>query len=282
VIAGPVSFATLAVPLSSGLLGVPASAQARREAAVQPVSDVRRGDLLLGVGVGHGWDADFPLGALSGDLLSLGRVTLAYGLGDAALIEIQGDAWRILSIERRSEPAIELDPGVADGTTADAGDFEITVSFAPIGRRRGLSGGGLVRVRLPNSDERKGIGTNTTDVTLGALASWGASRWRVSGVLGVGILEAPLEGFEQNDVLEYAMDAELTVGSDVRVAAGVDGRANTRDLVPLGTENLARVRLGAEWRPHAWGWDLGVARGITGSVADWSLGAGVSWTPPHR
>lgn len=261
----------------------PVAAQARRQAVVQPTPDVRRGDLLVGVGVHRAFDVTFPLSDLSGDLWSLGRVTLAYGLGDRVLLEVDGDAWRVLSIDRRGEAAVPLDPGVEDGTTADAGDFEISVSFTPIGGSRGLSGGAHVGVRLPNSDERKGIGTNTTDILLAGLVSWGAPRWRVTGLLGVGILEAPLERFEQNDVLEYGLEGTLQLAPRARVALGVEGRAGTRDVIPLGTEDLSELRATLEWRPRrAWGWDLAIARGLAGSRADWSVGAGVFWARPPR
>lgn len=249
---------------------------------MQPVPDVRRGDLFLGVGVHRSFDATYPLGGLSGDLWSWGRLTLAYGLGDRVLLEIEGDAWRVLSIEDREDPAIPLDPTVEDGATADAGDFEIAVGFTPFGGRRGLSGGARIGVRLPNSDERRGIGTNTTDVSLAGLVSWGANRWRLTGLLGVGILQAPIDGFEQNDVLEYGVEGELAVAADARVALGVEGRASTRDVVPIGTEDLAEARATLEWRPRALGFDVAVSRGLAGGRAEWSVGAGVSWRTPRR
>lgn len=246
------------------------------------MSEIRRGDLLLGLGVHRGFDADFPLGGLSGDLWSVGRVTVAWGPADAVLLEVEGDAWRILSIESRGPGAVELEPSVEDGTTADAGDFEIGMAFMPVGGASGLSAGGTVRVRLPNSDERKGIGPNTTDVTLGGLVAWGGEGWRLTGLLGVAILEAPLETFEQNDVLRYALDAVVAPSRALRVGLGVDGRANTRDVVPLGTEDAGIARAGVEWRPGAWGWDMTVERRLTGDPAAWSIGAGVSWLRPRR
>jgi len=282
-IAGPVVFLAAWSFPTSMLHVSPVAAQARRQAVVQPVPEVRRGDLLLGVGVHRGFDATFPLGDLSGDLWSWGRLTLAYGLADRVLLEIEGDAWRVLSIERRGAAAIPLDPGVDDGTTSDAGDFEIAVGFMPIGGPRGLSGGARIGVRLPNSDERKGIGTNTTDVGLAGLLSWGAQAWRLTGRLGVGILEAPLDRFEQNDVLEYGFEATIDIAPRARAALGVEGRASTRDVVPLGTEDLAELRATLDWRARgAWGVDLAISRGLAGSRADWSVGAGVSWARPPR
>lgn len=244
--------------------------------------DTRRGDLLLAAGIHRVFDATFPLSGLSGDMWSLGRLTLAYGLGDGVLLEVEGDAWRVMTIERRSEAAVPLEPGVDDGTTADAGDFEISVAFTPLGTSRGLSGGALIGVRLPNSDERKGIGTNTTDVTLAALLSWGADRWRLRGLVGVGILEAPLDDFEQNDVLEYGIEGELDLASHARLALGLEGRASTRDVVPLGTGDLAELHAALQWRPRDWGWDVAISRGLVGGPGEWSVGAGLSWARPRR
>ncbi len=255
-----------------------AVAQLRRDPALQPVPDVRRGELLIGLGAAIGFDAAFPLSGLSGDLASLGRLTFAYGLGDGALLEIRGDAWRVLSIDERGESRVPLDPGVEDGRTADAGDFRIGLLFTPIGARTGFAAGGHLEVKLPNSDEAKGIGSNTTDVRLAALASWGGARWRATGSLGVAILEAPLESFEQNDVLAYAAEVLVDVGSRVRLALGLDGRAATRDRVFTGTEDLGALTFGADWRRGPWIVDAGVSRGLVSSSADWSVGLGLSWS----
>lgn len=255
-----------------------AAAQLRRDPALQPVPDVRRGEWLIGLGAAIGFDAAFPLSGLSGDLASLGRLTFAYGLGDGVLLEIRGDAWRVLTIDERGESRVPLDPGVEDGRTSDAGDFRIGFLFTPIGSRSGFAAGGHVEVKLPNSDETKGIGPNTTDVRVAALASWGAARWRATGSLGIGILEAPLESFEQNDVLAYAAELLLKLGSRVRLALGVDGRAATRGRVLAGTEDLGALTLGADWRHGAWTIDAGVSRGLATSSADWSVGVGLSWS----
>ncbi|MGH7540738.1 MAG: hypothetical protein ACRELC_07050, partial [Gemmatimonadota bacterium] len=195
--------------------------------------EVRRGDLLFGLGLTGELDARFPLAVLEGDRLGLGRLTLAYGVGDRALLEIRGDVRQLLWIDRAGAPLLPLDAGVADGHTADAGDFRIGLLVAPIGEARGFAAGGRLEVKLPNTNERRGIGQNTTDVLLAALGSYGAARWRATGSVGVGILEAPLESFEQNDVLAYALEGLVRPAAGVRIGVGVQGRASTRDRVPV-------------------------------------------------
>ena len=120
-----------------------AEGQLKRAAAVQPVAEVTSGDVLIGMGVRHETGATFFLSGLSGDVTSLAVVHLALGIGSRALFEVKGASWQILSIDTATgETPVALDPGVEDGRTADAGDFELALSFLPIGATRGFSAGG--------------------------------------------------------------------------------------------------------------------------------------------
>ncbi|MFQ5889482.1 MAG: hypothetical protein ACE5JR_05465 [Gemmatimonadota bacterium] len=269
----------LSVDLLLGLVALPghAVAQLRRAPTVQPVAEVSRGDLLVGGGSGYAADAEFPLSALAGDLVSVARLTVAYGLASRVLVMLEGDVYRVLTVQRAGLPAIPLDPGVADGTSGDVGDFRIGTLFSPIGGREGLSGGLRMEVKLPNSDETKGIGTNTTDFRFGVLGSYGVRRLRVTADVGVGILEAPLESFEQNDVLMYSGEILLRIAAGRgRLALGVDGRASTRDRVPLGTEDLGELRFGADYRAGGWLLDAHLSLGYAGTSPDWGVSAGVA------
>ncbi|MFV1988730.1 MAG: hypothetical protein ACC682_15770 [Gemmatimonadota bacterium] len=252
------------------------TAQLRRDAPLQPVSEVVRGDWLVGIGLSNAAGGTYPISGYTGDLLSLGELTVAYGLGDRALIQVSGAVAQRLSIESASEASIPLDPTSGDVTT-DAGDFRITTAFAPIGSTVGFSAGGLVEVKLPNSDEKKGIGTNTTDVTLGLIGSWGADTWRGTGTVGIAILEAPVDDFEQNDLVSYAFDVLVRASSRIRVALGVAGLASVRRTTPLGTESRGAATLGGEWLVGSFRLDASVARGYAGNTPDWRLAAGVAW-----
>lgn len=276
--AGLALFVALALPV--GVTG-----QMRRDPSVQPVAEIRRGDLLVGVGLSYGANQTFPLLGLRGDLLSVGRLTLAYGLADAVILEIRGDLQNVLYLEpdpdaapERPEPAVPLDPGTLDGTTHDFGDFRIGVLFAPIGSKEGLSAGGRLEVKLPNSDETRGIGTNTTDVRLSLLGGFGCGPVRATADLGVAILEAPLEGFEQNDVVVYS--AELLyrmLEGRIRLALGLDGRAATRGHVLLGTEDLGEIRAGGEYAAGRLALDGEVALGYAGTSPDWAFRIGAAY-----
>jgi len=257
-------------------------AQLSRGSIVQPVADTRRGDVFFGIGVRHETNARFPVAGLTGDLTSYADLRFALGVGERALFEVRGPVRQVLAIDTRGSAAVTLRPDVADGTTSDAGDFELSFSFLPLGSRRGFSAGGHVFVKLPNTNETRGVGPNTTDVTIAALLSWGAQSWRATGWAGVGILEAPVEAFEQNDVFSYAIEWSWEADERVRLALGARGRASTRGSVPLGTEDLGEVRVRGEWRvggSRVGGTrvDVGLGRGFAGNSGDWLFEAGVSW-----
>ncbi len=253
-----------------------ASAQFSRDARVQHVTDVAQGDVWAGVGIGHVSNRHTPLSGLTGDLTSFGVIHVGYGLGDRVLLELHGAAFQRLAIDRSDPAPVTLDPGTADGVTSDAGDFELALSLAPLGRRLGWSAGGHLRVKLPNSDEMKGIGPNTTDVTLAALVSHGAPRWRATGWVGVAIMEAPLQNFVQNDVFTYAFRATWEADPRLTLSASLRGHASTRSTVPIGTEDLGEARLGAQWHAGPTRLDVGIGRGYAQTGGEWTFGAGVS------
>jgi hypothetical protein len=243
--------------------------------AVRQVTAVQSGDLLVGYGAEYSSGYENPLSGLEGNLLSPAVVSIAYGFADRAVVEVWG-SYQVLYIRSAGPPLVDLDPGADSGTTSDFGDFHVATRFALAGTRRGFSAGLDLDVKLPSSDEQKGIGTNSTDIRLGLLAGFGASQWRLDADLGVVILEAPAEDFEQNDQFAYA--AELLYRPEawrLRLALGVSGRANTRTRVPEGTEDRGEVALGADYRAGGFLIDAAVSVGY-GAATEWSVRAGVS------
>lgn len=239
---------------------------------------MRKGAFLAGVGAAYGSGASFPLSGLGGDLWSLGRVDLAYGVADGVVLEIRGIATRRLEIDRRGASAVPLSPDVADGRTSDVGDFSFGTLARLVGGPEGLAAGLHVEAVLPNSHQDSGIGTNTTNFRGSAFFSFGRGPWRATGDAGVAILQDPLDANNQNDVLAYAGElwyrgrGERGLGAFV----GLEGRASTRGIVPLGTESLGRLRTGARYRAGPWEADLDVGVGYTEPTPDWELRLGAA------
>lgn len=261
----------LAALAPSGLRG-----QLRRAPAV-PYAPDEAGRLLVGVGAGWASGADFPLSGLAGDLARLGAVTVSYSFAPGAVLHVEGDALRVLEVESRGPSAVPLDADVDDGTTRDAGDVRVGTLVRLAGAARGASAGLHVAVELPSSDERKGIGTNTTDVAGTVFGSWSRGPLRLTGEVGVAILEAPTEPFVQNDAVAYAAEALYRPsGGPWALSLSARGRASTRGRVPLGTEDRGRLRLRAELRAGPWRADAGVVGGYAGTSPEWGLEAGVA------
>ena len=256
----------------------PAGAQLKRDALVQPVG-LKGGEALIGVGFTRTMNAAFPLAGLGGDLTAFPVLHAAWVIGPHAVVELKGAARKVLSIKARDPvPAVELDPSARDGTTSDAGDFELAVSLAPLGGPRGFSAGGHLGIKLPNSDETRGIGTNTTDVTIAALFSWASARWRATGWFGVAILEVPAKPFEQNDAFAYAFEALWDAAPGWRLSVGTRGRSSTRSISPPGTGDLGELRAMLEWRRGPVAIDAALGHGTTEMSGDWNVRAGVAWT----
>ncbi len=195
------------------------------------------------------------------------------------MLEVRGAARQALRIKSRGQSsAVRLYPAVqSGGTTTDVGDFEVAFTFAPIGRAEGFAAGGHVGLKLPNSDERKGIGSNTTDVTLAGLFSWASPRWRTTGWFGVSILESPADLFEQNDVFAFAVESLWQVSRSWSIAAGTRGRISTRRISPAGAGDLGELRATAVWSRGSISVDAALGYGYTEMSGDWSLRGGVAW-----
>ncbi len=292
---GRIQVTALALTLClCGSVGPSASAQTtlRRGSPVQPISGVERGDLMIGVGVAFESAVELPLIASGGDLRRVGITQLSYGVANGVLIEIRGDLYRILTVddlrggssEANGSAIPKLDEDLADGTASGAGDFEVGILFRLLGAEEGLSVGGRFHFNIPSSDEDQGLGTNSLTTRMSLLGSYGRGRVRLSGDLGVGILEAPVENFEQNDVLVYSAEFLYVplVDRPLRLFAGLNGRASTRDRVPLGTEDLGQMNLGVDYKLGHWLLDVFGTLGYAGLSAEWGFGFGAAFLIPDR
>lgn len=244
-----------------------------------PIASVHAGDAIVGLGFSRSSDKRFPLSGLDGDLLVLGRVTAAYALADRAVIRVDWDALQVLNVENAGPSAVPLEGSVDDGRTSDAGDVRFELMFAPLTLWSSVAVGGWVAMELPNSNEALGIGTNTINTYFGAVVSAPVDRLSLTGRVGVGILESPLNRFRQDDVLVYAVDAIVRVSDGLRLLGSVEGTWNPRRTVSLGLEDTGLATVGAELGSGPWRVDGFAGMGFADRSADWVAGIGFSWRP---
>lgn len=264
------------------LLSVSLPAPAQQQPLVTEEAEVvRRGDMLIQLGFEYLQDARFPLSGLEGDLSRVGVVDLHLGVSRSVEIQIQGAIRQFLSVneQRPSFVTPQLDRG---GTsTSDFADFTLaakalllpeTARWPALGLRFGLE--------MPNTDEARGIGLNTTNVFITLLAQKHAGKLNVFGNLGLGILQAPAGLFSQNDVILYGIGATYPVHERVNVVGEVAGRHSTRNTpvtsALVSTGSRSQARLGVQVFAGGLRWNFAGIAGLTRDDPDTGFVFGVS------
>lgn len=227
----------------------------------------------LGFEIRAQWQA--PISGLQGTLHRLAVVRADFGVSSNVVLQIRGPVRQILAIDETvSQPL----PGMpATGTTSDAGDFSVaTIMRLYENKSKTAALGFRVETRLPNSTQRKGIGTNTTDIFMSVLAS---RKWRNGmffGDLGLGILTAPLEVNVQNDVLVYGLGAIWNLREPLRLFGEINGYLTTRDIIPVGTEARGLAAAGLAWQVGQWSIEAGAQYGLTRNEGTWGGSLGIA------
>lgn len=206
----------------------------------------------------------FPLSGLRGDLVKLGDTRLSFGLAPNVEFQVEWTIQNFLSIKGHGPSAIPLKLGANEADTNDVGDARFWMKIKLRNESRIAPALGFrFGVELPNSNQARGIGNNTTNfygmVTAGKRFG---EKLNVFGNLGLGILTAPLEATSQNDVLLYGLAGSYTASDRVNVVGEVNGFHSTRKRAPLGTEDFSEARLGAQIRALGVRW---YAAGIFGT-----------------
>lgn len=219
---------------------------------------------------------DFPLSGLSGDLTSAGVINFRLGVGKLAEVQIEGSIQDFLDIH--SQGISQVSPLQLSGATSthDTGDYSLSAKlrvFSEKGKRPGLAL--KAGFTLPNSNERRGIGTNSTNVY--AIVAVG-KQWKgvkLFGNAGLEVMQAPNALRTQNDVLRYGGAFLIPVHRRVEVVGEVAGRYSTRTITTelIGTESRGQARMGVRLTAGGLTWDVA---GIAGVYRD-DPGSGITF-----
>lgn len=261
-------------------LAAPALAQ-ERPLVTQPVETVPPGELQIQLGFEFLQDVRFPLSGLEGDLSRIGLLDVHMGVSQAVELQIQGTIRQFLTVNQQN-PAF-VTPSLSRGgtSTSDFGDVTLAAKMhllretdrrPAIGLRFGFE--------MPNTDEARGIGLNTTNVIVTLLAQKHFGKLNVFGNAGLGILQAPAGLFTQNDVILYGLGATYPVHKRVTLVGEVAGRQSTRSTPvtsPLvGTGSRSEARLGMQVFAGGFRWDFAGLAGLTRDDANTGFVFGVS------
>ena len=238
----------------------------QRPLLTEDVDIIKPGVIRIETGVEFLQNQTFPLSGLHGDLTRLGDSRLSFGLSSNVEFQVEWTVRSFLSIDRRGPSAIPLSLGANLKDTNDVGDARLWMKIKLRNESRiAPSVGFRFGVELPNSNQSRGIGNNTTNVygmvTAGKHVF--ANKLNVFGNLGLGILTSPLSATTQNDVLLYGLAGIYTLNDRVNLVGEVNGFHSTRTRAPLGTEDFGEARLGAQIKALGLRWNAAGIFGVT-------------------
>jgi hypothetical protein len=257
----------------------------QRPLLTEDVDTIPAGSVRLQTGVDFFQNARFPVSGLRGDLTRVGVLGVNVGFAPNVELEVSGVVQDFLSIRSATTSAIPLSLQPGANSTNDVGDFTIATKIKlanESGRRPSL--GLRFGVDLPNSNQAKGIGLNSTNVFASILIGkkFGSDgRFNTFGNIGLAILTAPTELFSQNDVLTYGAAGIYRYNERFSVVGEVNGRASTRKGPgQLGTESQSQARLGMQIKASGLRFDFAGIAGLTRLSPRSGLTVGVTYDAP--
>lgn len=269
-------------PFLAGLvLVLTASASAQqRPLLTEDVDIIKPGVIRVEAGFEFLQDQRFPLSGLRGDLTKLADMRLSFGMSPNVEFQVEWTAQNFLSINSRGPSAVPLRLGANDADTNDFGNVTMWMKMKLRNESKRLPAFGFrFGVELPNTDQTLGIGSNTTNfygmVTAGKRVM--KQKLNLFGNVGIGILQAPINPFTQNDVLLFGLAGIYTVSDRLNLVGEVNGYHSTRRRAPLGTEDFSQARIGAQLRALGVRWNAAGIFGISDNAPRTGLAVGITY-----
>lgn len=252
----------------------------QRPLITEDVDIIKPGVIRIESGFEFLQDIKFPLSGLRGDLTKLADTRLSFGLAPNVEFQMEWTVQNFLSIDGRGPSAIPLRLGANSGDTNDVGDVTLWMKMKLRNETRLAPALGFrFGVQLANSNQARGIGTNTTNFygVITAGKRFANEKLNVFGNIGLGILEAPIANFTQNDVVMYGLASIYTVSDRVNIVGEVNGFHSTRNRAPLGTEDFSEARLGAQVRALGLRWNAAGIFGLSNRAPRTGLAIGITY-----
>jgi hypothetical protein len=226
---------------------------------------VPTGVIRTGVGFDFLQGDTFPLSGLSGDLTSLGDLDLRLGVGQIVEVELQGAIQQYLTIQNQTTSFVTLQLPNSNSTN-DTGDYSLWTKIhiaGEHGRRPAFAF--RFGFLLPNTNQARGIGTNTTNVYAEGIVEKHFRQLDTFGDLGIAILQSPLALFSQNDELLYGVAFRYPLQRRIIVLGEVSGRYSSRGISQglIGTNSTSQARVGVQLKAGGFRWDLAGIAGLT-------------------
>ncbi len=265
---------------------VAANAQ-QRPLITDDIDIVPTGSVEVSAGVDFFQNAKFPLSGLRGDLTRIGDIRIRQGFASNVEIQIEGTLQNFLAINSSFGPsAIPLN--VSGNSTNDFDDITVSAKIKLLNETKTLPAIGMkFGFRMPNTDQARGIGTNQINIFSKLIIQkrFGKRAGRtplanIYGNFGLGIMNAPLANFTQNDVFLFGVAGIFRINDRINIATEVNGRSSIRRNAPLGTESLAQLRIGTQIKASGLRFDTAAIFGLTRFSPRTGVTFGVTYQSP--
>src|SRR5262249_1490149 len=211
------------------------------------VQTVPAGDVRTEIGFDFLQDVGFPLSGLRGDETSVGALNVRMGISKIAEMEVEGAIQNFLDVKSQGASFVPNLQLTGIHSTHDTGDFALSTKIRfrqPSGKKPGFAFRfGFI---MPNSNQARGIGTNTTNVFALLALEEQIQKLKLMGDFGVEILQAPNALFTQNDVLMYGAGFSYPVHRRVKIVGGGNGVFLDRGInkALIGRQSTRQGRVG--------------------------------------
>lgn len=247
-----------------------ASIAQQRPLLTDDIDTIPTGTIEVSAGADFIQNAKFPLSGLKGDLTRVGDIRIRQGFASNVEIQIEGTIQNFLAINSQTTPS-PIPLRITGNSTNDFDDFTVSVKVKLRNESRFVPALGFkFGYQMPNTDQSKGIGTNQINIFSKIIMQKKFGKKpnqtpaaNIFGNLGLGIMSAPLANFTQNDVLLYGLAGIFRVTDRINIVSEINGRANTRRNVPLGTESIGQFRIGTQIRASGLRFDAAAIFGLT-------------------
>ena len=256
--------ACLFLALAALLVARPAYSQ-DRPLQTPDTQIVPPGTLRASVGFDFLNDINYPASGLTGDQTNVGNLDLRLGVGRIVEVELEGVVQSFLDVKQQV-PSLVMLHLTGENSTRDVGDFSLYTKILLVGESRHRPAFAFrFGFQMPNSDQARGIGLNTTNVFASFIMQKHFGRLSTWGEAGIGIYQSPGALFSQNDLLIYGGAFTYPLSHRVTLAGEVNGRYNDRKInsALIGTESRSQARLGVQIFAGGFQWDVAGIAGLT-------------------
>jgi hypothetical protein len=223
-------------------------------------------------------DVYYPASGLQGNLLRIPTLGVSFGISSIAELQIDGGILNRLSVKSRKDAPLSDLLDFSGDSTHDVEDIVLATKIRVAAEAPSHPSFGVrFATKLPNASNESGLGLDTTDFFASLLLGKTVQSIRFVGNVGLGILADPVDGNRQNDVLTYGASVARAVRQGLELVGEINGRANTRDNPPIGTESRGAMRLGGRFTKGTVRVDTGLIFGMTSRDPSIGLTAGVTW-----